>query len=418
MRRVLSVLLTLLITAPAWSDETNLHGHLKYQANYSDYQGADLNKHLGGDNSAAHAFDIRSNIEHKSEELEFIAHAQFQGLGSEDLDIYKQQKFPILFARQASFVSDSVSLFDLSKELSADNEFISNARLDRLSIGYSSEKTVLRVGRQALSWGSGLVYQVLDVFNPFAPSDVDKDYKNGADMLYAQYLLDSGSDLQLIGVPRRDPLSGDIEYAQSSLAAKLHGQISLLELDYDALAARHFNETMLGAGFSRNVLEAVLRTDFSLTRLQDGDEVFSFLVNIDRSWEAWGYNWYGFLEYFHNGFGQSDANFGNLSGELVARLERGELYSLGKNYIAPGFRIELTPLVNLYCNALWNLGDNSHLFQTRLVYDMTSNTRLMGGINLPLAERNTEFGGLRLPTAEESYLASARQAYLQLAYYY
>jgi hypothetical protein len=34
-------------------------------------------------------------------------------------------------------------------------------------------------------WGNGLVFQVLDLFNPFPPNAVDREYKPGSDMLTA-----------------------------------------------------------------------------------------------------------------------------------------------------------------------------------------------------------------------------------------
>jgi len=74
------------------------------------------------------------------------------------------------------------------------------ARLDRASIGYTGDRLVVRLGRQALSWGNGLVFQVLDLFNPFPPNVLDTDYKPGRDMLTTQWRLPWG-DLQAIVVP-------------------------------------------------------------------------------------------------------------------------------------------------------------------------------------------------------------------------
>ncbi len=49
-----------------------------------------------------------------------------------------------------------------------------------------------------------MVYNTLDLFNPFAPDTIDTDYKHGEDMLYLQRLFDNGSDLQALLIPRRD----------------------------------------------------------------------------------------------------------------------------------------------------------------------------------------------------------------------
>jgi hypothetical protein len=75
-------------------------------------------------------------------------------------------------------------------------------RIDRLSVTYSSTHVVLKFGRQALTWGAGLVFHPMDLFDPFAPDAIDTQYKPGTDMLYGQYLFDNGSDLQAVIVPR------------------------------------------------------------------------------------------------------------------------------------------------------------------------------------------------------------------------
>ena len=54
--------------------------------------------------------------------------------------------------------------------LSNKNKNASLVRLDRISIGYTGEKTVLRFGRQAISWGNGLLFTPMDIFNPFDPT--------------------------------------------------------------------------------------------------------------------------------------------------------------------------------------------------------------------------------------------------------
>ena len=59
----------------------------------------------------------------------------------------------------------------------------------------------------------------MDIFNPFSPTAVDKEYKSGDDMLYAQWLFTKGDDLQLIAIPRHNT-SGMVDFGESSFAIK------------------------------------------------------------------------------------------------------------------------------------------------------------------------------------------------------
>ena len=73
------------------------------------------------------------------------------------------------------------------------------------------------MGRQAVSWGNGMVFQPLGLFSPFAPTTVDRDYKAGDDLLLVERLFANGSDLQLLLVGRRDA-DGALSGSASSAA--------------------------------------------------------------------------------------------------------------------------------------------------------------------------------------------------------
>ena len=92
---------------------------------------------------------------------------------------------------------------------------------DRLALGYTTPDFVLRLGRQALTWGSGLVFRPMDLFDPFSPNATDTEYKPGTDMLYAQWLLGKGSDLQAVIVPRGAQPNASPAADQSSFALHL-----------------------------------------------------------------------------------------------------------------------------------------------------------------------------------------------------
>jgi len=84
-------------------------------------------------------------------------------------------------------------------------------------------------------------------FNPFDPAAIDTEYKTGDDMLYAQYLLDSGDDVQAVWVGRRDQ-DDDVDADVSSLAFKYHRFSEASE--FDLLVAEHYDESIVALGGS------------------------------------------------------------------------------------------------------------------------------------------------------------------------
>lgn len=313
-------------------------------------------------------------------------------------------------------------------------------RLDRLTLGWRSERLVLRLGRQALSWGNGLIFNPADVFNPFDPTAVDTQYKPGDDILYGQYLQADGSDWQAVHVIRRDG-EGRRSEAVSSSALKWHRFGTRAELDL--LLARHFDETLLVAGGSRSLGGSVLRGDLVLADTAEEGWVSSLVVNLSGSWQWAGRNTLGTLEYFYNGHGVDESDYlcvvsgaepsewtppgaewesrtgascHDALAPLGERLSRGELYTLGRHYLAGSLGVELTPLLQFTPLLLANLEDRSALLQLGLRWDFAENWELLGALSLPLGPSGTEYGGPRLPAGSRATLGE--QLFLQLARYF
>ena len=172
--------------------------------------------------------------------------------------------------------TDRFRLMDLTHVISEDSDSVVEHRLDRLYVDITSAKAVARIGRQAVSWGNGLIYTPMDFFNPFDPAAVDKEYKTGDDMLYGQYLRQSGDDLQAVWVFRRD-INGEVSSEVDSISAKYHGFAG--EQEYDLLLAQHFDDNVFGIGGISNVGGAVWRGDITLTDTET-DKVFSLVTSL------------------------------------------------------------------------------------------------------------------------------------------
>jgi hypothetical protein len=314
--------------------------------------------------------------------------------------------------------TDRTRLFDLTWVHHDSGRTAVLSRLDRLSVGYTTDKVVLKFGRQAISWGNGLVYNAMDIFNPFDPAAVDKEYKTGDDMVYGQFLRDNGDDIQGVAVLRRDVETGDVEADASSLAFKYHGMFGSGE--YDALVSRHFGETLVGAGGNRSLGGAVWQGDL-VVALTDEEAVPSLVTNLTYSWVWGGKNFSGGAEYFYNGFGQADGCYSleclAENQELLSRIGRGELFTLGRHYVALNAMIEVHPLFKVTPILFTNVGDPSALFQALLQYDPLESLVLVGSVNVPMGDDGTEFGGLSTDVPG-LYLSSGPNLIVQLGWYW
>lgn len=415
----LSLITAFIVMSPSTHAEGwEYGGHLKYQYTATDYRNTDAAAIFGEDPASDQSVDGRLKAEWRGRGFDFAAHYEVLALIGDSLKTRRALAAAGLFTGStiSGLPDDQRRLLDLTDDFIDDNRAGAIHRLDRLYIGFTSGSMTLRFGRQAVSWGNGLAFQVLDFVNPFSPIAIDKDYKTGEDMLYGQWQWAGRGDAQLMLLPRRDPQTHDLDHEQASNALKLHTRSG--DYDLDVLVARHYDQTLLGLGVVRSIGGAVWRFDAQQTEVSMRGAVWSLATNIDYSWVLYGKNMYGFAEYYRNGFGSARAS-GYLAPdtELTERLARGEVYTIGRDYAALGVQVELNPLVNVFATIILNLNDASRILQLRGVYDWRQDTQFMAGINLPDGERGSEFGGL--PTGVPGiWVSPGRSIYARAAYYF
>jgi hypothetical protein len=393
----------------------DLHGHAKLQATSIDIPADSLLQEAGADPADDGSVELRLNLGERAGGWQWQADYQLLARQGDRLEL--QRQFPALDFGAAAIPDDETRLFDLTHVISEGDDRVVAHRLDRLYIGYSNPKAVIKFGRQAVSWGNGLIYNPVDFFNPFDPAAIDTEYKAGDDMLYSQYLFDSGADLQGLWVARRDE-QGEVASDASSLAFKLHGFIPAGE--YDLLLAEHYDARIAAIGGVFDAGGAIWRGDAMLT--DNGSETFtSAVVNWSYSWVAWEHNMSGSLEYFYNGFGIDDGDYGPAAlaenPELTARIRRGELFTLARDYLAATATLELTPLWQLTATLFANLDDDSRLLQLFARHDLEQNLQLLLAANLPAGDDGSEFGGID-SGIDGRPLSTGNSLFAQLAWYF
>ncbi len=251
------------------------------------------------------------------------------------------------------------------------------------------------VGRHAVTWGGGLVFNPFDLFNPFAPSDVIRDYKVGADMLHVDIPLPDGG-LQLLAVGRRHPLTGSATASASSFAAlwKRHAGLGEVAL----MGAWHYDEPVLGASVAGLLGSAAWRVDATWVRVRpvgftQTEDYVSAVANLQYSWTWAGKNVFGFVEFHHNDLGHADYRAALGDPYLLTQISRQNVFLLGRDYLAGSLQVELHPLVNAFVSVITNLRDPSALVQPRVSWNVNDRMQLLAGLDLPIGGRGSEFGG-------------------------
>lgn len=411
--------------SPAWYKkiEPQWGGHLKPRGGVSWYD----DKTLLGENNGEPFYDTHMDFRLNNKLLlsnrsTFETHYEAIYIGG---DTYKREyeileQFPSLsdLLITGTDVNDDRRFLSLTAVIDENDDYIIYHRLDRLYLTLQPEWGTVNIGRQALTWGNGLLFNPMDLFNPFAPTDIEKDYKVGDDMAAIQFFVENIGEIQLLYVPRRDPGTGDVETDQSSLTGKLHAAAGTVELDF--LLARHYGEDVVGLGSSGYLAGTAWRLDItwnSLKEKKDQSGYFALVANMDYSWTWRNKNMYGFLEVYFNDLGDTNYSDALLDPEMIKRLVRGEIFTLGRIYLSGNIQLELHPLLNMFLTVINNVEDPSGTFQPRVVWDMGQNFQLTTGANISYGKEGTEYGGFQI--LDTNYISkSPNTVYLWVTYFF
>lgn len=306
---------------------------------------------------------------------------------------------------------------DLTDTLSDEGDVAATHRIDRLALAYSTDDVVVRVGRQALTWGSGLVFRPMDLFNPFGPAAIDTEYKPGVDMIYVQRLFADGSDLQLIAVPRQPRRGRAVSEDASSFAA--HGRTRIAGLGATVLMARDHGQWVGAVGVDGALGGATWNVELVPLVPRDGKVRLSGVANITTAVTLFERNATVFAEYFHSGVGETgDLALTNLPPVLADRLARGQVFTLRRDYLAAGLTLEVTPLLTAGATVIAGLNDGSVLALASATYSLGDEAVLVVGVQAPAGGPDTEYGGLPLVAGGGALQGPPTRVYLQLRRYF
>ncbi|MCP3900056.1 MAG: hypothetical protein GY707_10120 [Desulfobacteraceae bacterium] len=383
--------------------KTIIGGQVKASFTGTDYN----NNSIQSEFDDGRWYDASTNLRIKSrtffnDNTSFDCHYVFSYSKGDSLEAseFFFKKYPGSFISQVfknNFDSDDARLMDLSSEVKEGNDYFISHRLDRFNLSLESDLGKIIIGRQAVTWGNGLLFNPMDIINPFSPYDTERDYKKGDDLAYFETFFERGDDLQFIYVPRRDLQDSKIKFSKSSIGLKYH--LILEDMEFDFMAAKHYEDALAGIGYVGTLGNTVFRSDLIYTFANGDmeDDFLSFIVNIDYSWVWFEKNFYGLIEYYYSGLGIEDYSEAYAYYDLSERIRRGEVYGLGKNYLSSSIKIELSPLFNFNFTGIVNLDDPSYLLQSGITWNAAQNLEITIGSNYAIGNKGDEYGQIQIP---------------------
>ena len=247
--------------------------------------------------------------------------------------------------------------FQLQHTFESGNDASMTLEADRLNVRWDPRPLRLVAGRQAITWGVNYFWPVLDLFAPFAPERIDREYKPGVDAVRATVALGTLSNVDVVAAALGSSIPRD--GAIGALA-----RINVGPADVGVMLGRFHGDTVAGGFVTANVLGTGLRAEVAFT--DSGDPADADLgrsqfwragIGVDRQLTA---TVSLVAELAWNGFGTTRvADYPRFA--RADRVRRGEVNALGRPYTGASLSWQAHPLLALVGTLLVNLGDGSAL---------------------------------------------------------
>ncbi|NIB45103.1 hypothetical protein HBA55_36330 [Pseudomaricurvus alkylphenolicus] len=194
----------------------------------------------------------------------------------------------------------------------------------------------ISVTRTASAW------PVLDLFTPFAPQRIDRDYKPGIDAIRVTVPLSDFSEIEIVTAGQGDNMPQDLSYAAM-------GRWNIANSDIALMAGRFHEDTVIAGFFTTDYAGVGYRLEVAHT--ESGDELdkqldrrrfwratagFDYQINPDVTWVT---------ELAWNEYGAKRADE-YLKIIIADRFSRGEITSFGRAYVGSSLNWQFHPLVN------------------------------------------------------------------------
>lgn len=287
--------------------------------------------------------------------------------------------------------------FDLKYNWLEEDDIYGFSEIDRLYLDWIYNDWEVVFGRQRIAWGTCLVWNPTDLFNPFDILDFDYEERPGADALQVQYYTGPLSQFNVALTPGRTRY--DVVYA---------GRFSTNKWNYDFnfIAGWQLNSLRLATSWAGEIFDGGFRGEvlytnpnieyttididlsipsYSYRTEEVSDPYWTFVLSYDYTFEN---SFYIHTEYIHNGLGTTE----NAASRRLDIIYTGEL-TPARQSIFQQFAYQITPLLRGDFFIIFNPNDKSWLAAPSLFYSIATNWDFFLLAFPSGGDPGTEYGG-------------------------
>ncbi|HEU4934918.1 MAG TPA: hypothetical protein VFT39_00590 [Vicinamibacterales bacterium] len=254
--------------------------------------------------------------------------------------------------------------------------------IDRVNAQVHARRADLTIGRQAIGWGRGVMFTAVDLFAPFSPLEVDREWRSGVDAVRADVKLTERSSLDLVGA------FGDT-LDRSAFAVRARGYAAII--DVEVVGGRRAEDLFGGVTSSAAVGDVEIHGEAAAFRVPsrvDHDVVWKAVIGGSYRFPI-GSGIVAYAEYHYSGFGAAHPEAIALlltTPSFVERFVRGDMQILSKHAIGVTGSYEASPEFTYSGQWLHNPGDGSGIVAPALTYTFNDAVSLLGTVYVPYGQ--------------------------------
>jgi hypothetical protein len=250
--------------------------------------------------------------------------------------------------------------------------------LDRAFAGLRAGAFSLVVGRQAVGWGRGALFSAVDLFSPFTPLEVDREWRRGVDAVNGDWKMTGTSSLNLVAA-----FGASLD--DSVLGLRLRGYLG--EVDGEFLFARRAADLMAGLTSSWVMGPAEVHAEAALFKTPGdapgglpahGDLVPKAVLGVSNNFNLGG-GLSVVLEYHYSGFGVEsapDLPVWLAKPDYLKRYLRGDTQITGRQAVALVAGTSFSQEWSGSLQVIQSLVDSSNLAAPSLLWNFSESMSL------------------------------------------
>jgi hypothetical protein len=284
---------------------------------------------------------------------------------------------------------------------------------DRLLLEHDLDRLVLRanlgpvavfLGRQAITWGTGELFPVADLWTSYSPFELDTSQKRGVDALRVLFSRSRAWELEAVLADR-----GTLRDLSAGLRLASYRE----NVDFYFALAKQWRELLALAGAAATTGNFKLRAEAAGPYDLDRRDLSAPRLSLATDWLHSGFSLT--LEAHYNGTGVRRADQYAAHLATSPALAHGESYLVGRLYTGAAASWKISELFQLAVSGLCNLRDPSALLAAAFTWRLVQETELAFGTFQGIG-RSLQLGSA--PTMRGEFGSYGSLYYLALASFF